>query len=236
MASKWCSRCGTLHGPGRSSCPGDLRATEPERHGWRAMAETPAGIEAYGVLLAPCELGWRARILTYPNVLWTVPGGRVSMKFVADTPREAEERAIRFVKAHIGRRGLFFRDALEPVEPGQIRLEDHRDDEARVPDVRPGVPARRKMRTIPLLYGPSRPLVRAVTANLSETGMFVATERPPSPGSLLVVELDTEAYSVRVQGSAVWRRIEAEIGRLRGMGIQIDDPPPLYTQYVRQIP
>jgi hypothetical protein len=236
MASKWCSRCGTSHGPGRSSCPGDLHATEPERHGWRATAETPTGIEAYGVLLAPCEQGWRARILTYPNVLWTVPGGRVSMKFVAGTPREAEQRAVRFLEAHVARRGLLLRKALEPVEPGPIRLEDHGSGKASVPDVRPGVPARRKLRSIPLLYGPTRPQVRAVTANLSETGMFITTERPLNPGSPIVVELETESCSVRVKGTVVWRRVKTAFGRLPGMGIRLEAPPPLYTQYVRQIP
>jgi hypothetical protein len=66
--------------------------------------------------------------------------------------------------------------------------------------------------------------------------MFITTERPLNPGSLLVVELDVEACSMRVQGSAVWRRVQAEIGRLPGMGVRIDDPPLVYTEYVRHIP
>jgi hypothetical protein len=158
------------------------------------------------------------------------------MKFVAATAREAENRAIRFVEAHAAKRGLLLRSALEPVEPGPIRLEDHGRGRRPVPDVRPGVPARRKVRSIPLQYGPTRPQVRAVTANLSETGMFVVTERPLSPGTPIVIELETEAYAVRLRGAVVWRRSTAEFGRLPGMGVRIDEPPPLYTQYVRQIP
>jgi len=50
---------------------GDLRATGDERHGWRVAVETPHGIEAYGVLVAPTHERWRARILTFPNVLVT---------------------------------------------------------------------------------------------------------------------------------------------------------------------
>ena len=77
----WCPVCGSVHA-GPRDCPGDLRATGPERHGWRVAVETPLGIEAYGILVAPTHERWRARILTFPNVLWTIPGGAATLKFV----------------------------------------------------------------------------------------------------------------------------------------------------------
>lgn len=61
-------------------------ATGPERHGWRVHVETSRGVEAIGVLVAPSGDLWRSRILTYPNVLWTAPGGRSTLKFLAPTP------------------------------------------------------------------------------------------------------------------------------------------------------
>ena len=84
--SEWCEICCTTHLPSHR-CPGDLQATEDERHGWRVNVETPQGIEGYGVLVAPTSGPWRARILTYPNILWLVPGGRATIKFVGDTAR-----------------------------------------------------------------------------------------------------------------------------------------------------
>ena len=54
--------CGTLHGP-HDECPGELRITQPERHGWRVLVSTGHRTEVYGVLIAPTRDCWRARIL-----------------------------------------------------------------------------------------------------------------------------------------------------------------------------
>jgi hypothetical protein len=214
----------------------EIRATEPERHGWRVTVATPLGVEAYGVLVAPCEEGWRARILTYPNVLWTIPGGEVSMKFLGPTPQEVERSAIAFIEDHISKRGYSRRDALEPVQAGPIPVEHRARADAGPARPKRGAPAPRKLRTIPLLFGPVRPQRRAVTGNLSETGLFVVTDAPLSRGSPIAIEIETDAYSIRVRGTVVWNRRKPGIGRLAGMGIRLDDRPALYTQFVRQIP
>ena len=83
----YCSVCGGDHAR-RQDCPGELRATGPERHGWRVAVETPYGLEAYGVLVAPSFDVWRARVITYPNILWTVPGGAVTLKFAGTTAQD----------------------------------------------------------------------------------------------------------------------------------------------------
>ncbi len=57
--------------------------TGPEERRWQIAVETPRGIEGYGVLVAPSGNRWRARILTFPNILWTIPGGGTSIKFLA---------------------------------------------------------------------------------------------------------------------------------------------------------
>jgi hypothetical protein len=98
---RWCPVCGTAHGD-PMLCPGELRATGAERPGWRVQVETPLGHEAIGVLVAPCRDLWRARVLTYPNVLWTLPGGRATIKFVG--AREPEETG-RVLYIHLDVRG-----------------------------------------------------------------------------------------------------------------------------------
>ncbi len=236
MKPNWCLLCGSRHAPRRTDCAGEILATAPERHGWRVTVESPSRVEAYGVLVAPCGDRWRARILTYPNVLWTIPGGAVSMKFLAPTPREAEQAAVAFIEKHISRTGISRRDALDPVQVGPFPPEDRADGRPVAARRTRGAPARRKVRTIPLRFGPSKPERRAVTANLSETGLFVVTDDPLRRGSPVEIELETEAYSVRVSGTVLWNRRKPELGRLAGMGIRLEPVPALYTQYVRQIP
>ena len=91
-------RNGTLQ-PGALS--GRAAATGAEKPGWRINVETPFGHEEIGVLLAPSHDQWRARIMTYPQSLWTAPGGRGALKFVAETREQAEAQAIAFVQHHV---------------------------------------------------------------------------------------------------------------------------------------
>ena len=65
------------------------------------------------------------------------------------------------------------------------------------------------------------------TANVSETGMFVATIRPAPPGTELDVELSNKKHSLRLGAIVVhsrkvppmWQRI-----RPSGMGLRFLDP------------
>ena len=81
MVEQWCPVCCCRHRD-KKDCPGELLATGPERQGWRVNVQTSTGIEACGVLVAPAGDSWRARILTFPNILWTVPDGSGTLKFV----------------------------------------------------------------------------------------------------------------------------------------------------------
>ena len=83
MSFPWCPICQTQHAT-RKDCPGEVLASGPERHGWRVLVRTPTRAEVYGVLIAESEDRWRARVVTYPNMLWSVPGGRGTLKFVGD--------------------------------------------------------------------------------------------------------------------------------------------------------
>ncbi len=226
----WCGLCHTLHD--RPECPGELRATGNERHGWRVHVESAHGVEAYGVLVAPCGDLWRARILTYPNVLWVVPGGTASMKFAGATPQEAEAKAIAFVEAHLRARGLGRRDGVEPVLSGKIVVEAAGTGAY----AKDSGPARRKPRTLPLRYGPLRPSAPGWTMNLSRDGLFVATPSPLEPAGPVAITLDLMGYNVRLRGKVVWRRAEIEPGRPLGMGVRLIAPPQAYTSFYQSLP
>ena len=221
----WCRVCGTRHEE-PSDCPGELRPTGPERHGWRVTVETTLGVEAYGVLVADCGGVWRARILTYPNVLWCAPRSASSIKFVGATAAQVEDQAAAFVLDHCRARGFIVRDAAIGVPSGPI------EGEAQSP-----APALRKVRFLPIRFGEVRPSNLAKTGNLSETGIFVLTPEPADTGCrlALTITLDPDRR-LDLTGRVVWRRTDHFVGRVPGMGIQIPGPPEAYLEYVRLIP
>jgi Tfp pilus assembly protein PilZ len=222
----WGPVCGSMHAEPRD-CPGDLRATGPERHGWRVAVDTPFGIEAYGVLVAPTHEKWRARILTFPNVLWTIPGGAATLKFVGTTAQAAEALAASFIEGHIKSRGFARRDAVDHTAAGRYRAE-----------ARPGAvvsTALRKPHVIPIRFGQGPALFSAMTGNLSESGLFVATMAPPDPGTALRLMMSLETGPLGMKGEVVWKRPTIVLGRPIGMGVRLFDPPSLYQEFVREI-
>ena len=228
VSQRFCCVCGTEH-RGPASCPGELRATGAERPGWRVHVETPFGHEAIGVLLAPSHDQWRARIVTYPNVLWTAPGGRGTLKFVGDTPEEAEARAIVFVEQHVRAKRYLRRDGLAPLGSGVASK--HASAAAR--PVFAGV--QRKSRCLPVRFGLDRAITRGVTVNLSEEGMFLGASSPEDGGQSLVIHLDLDGHMLAMRGLVMWNRRRTEPQRPKGMGIRLSNPPPLYQSVVAAI-
>ena len=229
MGLVWCSICGGSHQTSRE-CPGELRATGPERHGWRVAVDTPYGIEAYGVLVAPSLELWRARIITYPNVLWTVPGGNLTLKFSGNTPQEAEASAVAFVEGHIKTRGYVRRDMQDAPEVTPLRSAEQAKVLAALG------PAMRKMRALPVRFGSGPSLFTAMTGNLSESGLFVMTIAPFQPGTDLRVLIDLETGPVGLRGEVVWQRPRPVSGRPVGMGVRLVSPPGTYRDFVLELP
>jgi hypothetical protein len=182
--------------------------------------ETPFGHQAIGVLLAPSHDVWRARIMTYPNRLWTIPGGKGTMKFVGDSAEVAEARAIAFVQGHIQAK-RFLRgqapvghDAPRPAAASRFAA------------------TKRKRASLPLRWGAERAHVRGVTVNVSPDGMFIGAVSPESDGQSLVVVVDLDGQTIRLRGFVMWSRSRAEHGRPRGMGVRLSEPPSVYQAYV----
>jgi len=225
----FCRVCGTAHDPS-AHCPGEFHATGIERPGWRVQLATPFGHESIGVLLAPSHDQWRARIVTYPNVLWSAPGGRGTLKFVADTAEEAEARAIRFIEEHLAARRYQRRAGSTSVGAGTaVRRK------AAAAPTKYLAAAQRKASRLPVRFGPERALARGMTLNLSDDGMFVGVEKPEECGRSLLIHLELDGHTVPMRGLVMWNRERAEPSRPAGMGIRLSQPPALYHSFVASL-
>lgn len=229
-AATWCGRCGTLHAEGDlNACPGEILATGAERYGFRLLADTPRGPEVYGTLVAPAGDRWRARILTFPNILWVVAHGG-TMKFVGRTPAEAENLAIDFLRKHCQSRGFKMRKEVPSVESAALDAEQDaltlQSEEVRA--------SQRQMRSVSVRYGVGRTVEQAETDDLSEGGLFIRTDSPMPVGTSLQLYLETEGYGIPLRGVVRWVRAEEEEGRPAGMGIKLVAPHPRYLHYIRQ--
>jgi hypothetical protein len=223
-SQSFCPICGSAHGE-LESCPGELRATGAERAGWRVRVETPSGHEEIGVLLAPSYDRWRARIVTYPNVLWSAPGRRGTLKFVGDTLEQAEALAIAFVERHVKSKRYCHRDI---AAPGQLPLAS----EAAGPARHGFAAARRKLARLPVRFSLDRAIARGVTVNLSAEGMFVGVASPVEDGRTLLIHLDMEGHTLPMRGLVMWNRADAEPLHPAGMGIRLSQPSAIYQSFV----
>jgi hypothetical protein len=219
----WCRVCGCLHSP-NSPCRGELQATGVEFPGWKVNVETPRGIQAIGVLLAEAGAHWRARIMTHPNVLWTIPGGGGTMKFVGTTAEQAEQQAIDYIREHCAVRGYTMRDQLASVEAPPAPVGHLQSDRAP-----------RFSRILPVRYGTNRPVLFGRTGDLSTSGLFVHTKLPLAAGGPAGMLLELEHCRLPLRGTVVWTRTSPGPSRPEGMGVQLVRPPEVYENYVHAL-
>ena len=226
MSIDWCACCGTEHAA-ESGCPRVSEISNSEVPVWRVAVETPRGIDGYGVLVAPMGNSWRARILTYPNVMWTVPGGGSSIKFVGRTPEEAERLAVAFIRRHCGERSYVMRDELEALPDNHAILDAGKKYPTHADP--------RFQRKLPVRFGEARPTIVGKTGNLSETGLFVHTRHPLVEGVLAGLLLELEHCKLPLRAQVVWQRVLPEPGREPGMGLELLKPPKIYVRYVQAL-
>ena len=221
----WCTVCCTRHTPG-GECPGTLLATGPERHAHKfSVAQKDGRLEYYGVLIAEAGDYWRARVFTYPNMLWSVPGGRGTIKFAGPTAKEAETRAIEFLHEHCEARGSTMQEAALESSAGQAQTVD---DEKLFKE-------ERQPCKVPIRFGTERATQAATTANLSGGGIYLATDKPVEKGQRVRMLLDVQAYTIPLVGTVAWVRVRDEPGKPKGMGVQLHQPPALYQRYVATV-
>jgi uncharacterized protein (TIGR02266 family) len=225
----WCSICNTRHSD-PTKCPGELLATGPERHGWRIKIMTGHRTEVYGILVAEAGEHWRARILTYPNMLWSIPGGRGTIKFVGDSAQDAERQAIDFIREHCRKRGFMLLEEEETTVESQALA-----GEASAAVSPQGSTDTRHLRPLVVRFGANRAEHAAMTSDLSAGGLFMATDKPLPRGTDLKMLLSLENYTIPLTGKVAWVRSTAEQGRPVGMGVQLLSPPGLYIRYIRTL-
>jgi len=224
----WCAVCCTRHTPG-GECPGNLLATGPERHAHKFAVAQENRLEYYGVLIAEAGKYWRARVFTYPNMLWSVPGGRGTIKFAGDTAKEAETRAIEFLEEHCEARRYTMQEAEIETPAGRVEKED-------ADKLSPqGGREERHPCKVAIRFGEEKAQQAATTANLSPGGIYIATDKLVQKGKRLRMLLDVQAYTIPLVGTVAWVRTREEVGKPKGMGVQLHKPPALYQRYVATV-
>lgn len=227
----WCPVCCTRH-TAREGCLGELYPRAPEKQSKVIAADTPRGVQGYAVLLAPVLNRWRARIMSIPNVLWTIPGGRGTMKFIGRTEEDAERQAIAYIREHCMRLGFVMRDELALSD---VQTMDVTQGRRALPPTDSVIAKPRFPRILPVRFGPQSPNVLAKTANLSESGLFVNTGYPLHPGTLAGLLLELEHVKLPLRGSVIWNRPSSVGDRPSGMGIELQSAPETYRRYIQTL-
>src|SRR5262245_16900128 len=202
--------------------------------GYRRTVITPQGRETLQVWLAREDGRWIARIVTLPNRMWVKPGGREAPKFYGASREEAEMAAASFIESERVARGV---RAPGPAESGQGTL-------GRVavapragfapPDV-PSPPSHRLIHRLLLRFGLEHPDIPGVTANLSETGLFIITSQPRPIGSEVAIDPRFAYRPVFLGGEVVWISPERRSGISVGFGVKLLSRPEEYLEQLRTL-
>ncbi len=214
----WCQVCGTAH-TGATPCPGAVVLTGEGEMVWQSQFMTTGGETTFLITRTAWSDRWCARIFTSPNMPWSIPGGGAAIKFLSESPEECKDAAVRYLTGFCERKG-YIKSGEEPApeeEPAE------------------GYPVR-VASGIPLIWGTGDPSNPGASLNVSTTGMFVATELPPEPGTMISIRLKLGAFSLPLRGRVAWKREAPDPGRKlkAGMGIHLLSPPSIYKGYIQQ--
>ena len=97
----------------------------------------------------------------------------------------------------------------------------------------------RRRRRLTVRYGTGEARHIGYSGNISKTGMMIRTTRVFEPGTVLSLELELLAGTLRLSGRVIWARV----GEIRwlptgkiGMGIHFIDPPENLIEVLFPIP
>jgi hypothetical protein len=165
-------------------------------------------------------------------MLWTLPGGRLTLKFVGRTRVEAEQKAVAVIGAHCADRGYISRNGVIPVQIVPQAPSKNMSSPKPVIHVQP---ATRKSCKIPARYGTGLPEYVGVAFNVSETGLFLGTSLPLRSGRPIDIDMRLSGDRARLKGVVMWNRRRQEDDRPAGMGIRLTDSPSVYPQFVSKL-
>lgn len=185
--------------------------------------------EVYGVLIAEAGDVWRSRVLTYPNMLWSVPGGRGTMKFSGASAQEVQAKALDYIRRHCDERGVRILEETVDVETAAV------EPEAAAEQMPSGAKEERLDHSLMVRYGESKTTMAGRTADLSYGGLFIVTDDLLPKGRRIKMLLQLDQFSIPLQGIVAWRRQHASGGKRRGMGIELSNPPSMYARYVEAV-
>ncbi len=191
-------------------------------------AQTPSRTEEYCVLIAPSGDLWRARIVTFPSMLWSVPQGRQTMKFVARSAEAVEKLARDYIRQFCIERKFKMSAIRTDAPAGPVNS-----------DTAPGADdagqPRRLLHAVTIRFGEEKLDRSGCTLDLSAGGLAVETRQPLPMGRRVKLVMEVEGSSLPLVGTVVWARSKAEGDRPAGMGVQLQSPPALYRHYVRKL-
>ncbi len=196
------------------------------RQGRKILAVAPYGRLVHEIRLSLEDGVWRARVVTLPRQIWVEPGGKRALAFEAATPERAEALAAAFIQADCVARGHRIAEGGTPRE-----------------EVAAWAPARRVIATYPLRFVPQGPpaaqavrnSVPGLTANLSETGLFVTASSLVVPSSHLSIDSRLPGLTERLDGEVVWTREHAGPGLSSGMGVRLIEPSLSYRARIQSL-
>ena len=113
------------------------------------------------------------------------------------------------------------RDDAEDRMPGQVETK--------------GAKKKRHPCKVPIRFGEVTATQAATTANLSISGIYIATDVLIAEGKEIHMMLDVEAYSIPLVGTVIWVRTDEEPGKPKGMGVRVHKPPALYQRYIDHV-
>jgi len=179
------------------------------------------------IRLTVAEDRWQSRIVTLPNHIWVEPGGRRALVFEAPTADQASELAAAFILRDSIARGHRVSD---PARPAEDKGSGHE-------------PARRRVGSYPVRFamrraaapGEKRRARAASTENLSETGLFICTDAPLPPGSVLDLDVRLPGLAERLEGVVVWTRCATGRSMDNGMGVRLLDPSLAYRALIQTL-
>ena len=194
----WCLSCCTMHRPG-GHCPGEILATGVERHGWRVVTQDKLSTRVIGTLIAPAGDRWRARIITYPKILWVIPRGG-TMKFLGPTAAQAEQNAVDYIIDHCNSRGITLHKEVPHVDSERV-------DPEQEPHATDGLEdSRRTLKSVAIRYGTDATDRSAMTGDLSRAGLFIVTPDPLARGTALKLFIRVAGFGVPLKGTVQWTR------------------------------
>lgn len=205
-----------------------MKVSAPGKPGFTTTVITPWGRETYQVLLREAEHLWIATIITLPNRIWAQPGGREALKFYGQSASEAEAGAVEFIEAErvATRRRIWIPFAeTPPTAPSRSGV-------AAQPVVRP---ATRYATRLLLRFGSEETMVPGCTANVSESGLFVITDRPRSIGESVQIDLRVPEQPVDLWGTVVWVSPRKADGRSVGFGARLLSKPHEYLAWIQKL-